>query len=196
MSCYTGKGTYITGERISAGEVGRLDKEILRELYIRYGRELYLYLYGLCRSREMAEDIRQETFYKALLSLEDGHRNVRAWLYMVGRNLMLNEMKRKRRETVTEAVGVLADAGWMREAGGQDPEAYAMSMAAGRNLWRALQTLDTRKREVLILNCIEQFSLKETARIMGITYENARVLSHRAKKEMRKVMEADDYEIS
>lgn len=177
-------------------EVRRLEKDILNELYIRYGHELYIYLFGLCRSREMAEDVRQETFYKALLSLDASHGNMRAWLYMVGRNLMLNEIKRKRRETVTEDIELFADAETAgQKSDGQDPEAKAVALATGRKLWQALQTLDARKREVLILNCIEQFSLAETARIMGISHENARVLSHRAKKDMRRIMEADGYEI-
>jgi len=45
-----------------------IDRQMLARLYERYSRELYLYIYSMCRSPEMAEDILQETFLKALLS--------------------------------------------------------------------------------------------------------------------------------
>ena len=55
-----------------------MDKGLLQELYQRYERELYLYLFSLCGNRSLAEDLLQETFLKALLSLSDAHTNMRA----------------------------------------------------------------------------------------------------------------------
>ena len=72
-----------------------MDGQVLLRLYEAYGRELFLYLYSLCKSRETAEDLMQETFVKALLSLPDGHANVRAWLYMVARNLYYDMCRRR-----------------------------------------------------------------------------------------------------
>lgn len=57
-----------------------MDRDILRQFYRRYSREIYLYLYSLCKSRETAEDLMQEVFLKALLSLPDQNENLRAWL--------------------------------------------------------------------------------------------------------------------
>ena len=78
-----------------------MDRDILRQFYRRYSREIYLYLYSLCKSRETAEDLMQEVFLKALLSLPDQNENLRAWLYKVARNqdslsdiLILNEQKK------------------------------------------------------------------------------------------------------
>lgn len=53
-----------------------------------------------------------------------------------------------------------------------------------------------RQMEILLLNYFERFTLKETAVIMGISYENARILSMRAKRELRRIMEVNGYEIS
>ena len=50
----------------------------------------------------MAEDIMQDVFCKALISLPSSHVNARAWLYMVGRNLLLNEMKKQKRQIYSE----------------------------------------------------------------------------------------------
>ena len=48
-----------------------MENELLRQLYRKYRRELYLYLYSLCKNHELAEDLLQETFLKALLALPD-----------------------------------------------------------------------------------------------------------------------------
>ena len=63
-----------------------MEKHLLSQLYQTYGREIYLYLFSLCKNSELAEDLMQETFVKALLSLSDSHKNMRAWLYLVARN--------------------------------------------------------------------------------------------------------------
>lgn len=81
-----------------------MDKALLEELYQRYGAELFRYLYAMCRDRLLAEDIMQDAFCRALISLPTSHVNARAWLYMVGRNLLLNEMKKREREISSDNI--------------------------------------------------------------------------------------------
>lgn len=52
-----------------------MEKDILKQLYQKYRKEIYLYLYSLCKNSSLAEDLLQETFLKALLSLPDDHTN-------------------------------------------------------------------------------------------------------------------------
>lgn len=175
-----------------------MEKELLEELYHRYGQEIYRYLYAICRNRLMAEDIMQDVFCKAILSLPSGHVNARAWLYMVGRNLLLNEIKKQRRQIYSEEPEKRAE-GRMRGFDGVsegNPEDETIKKEEREIIRQALLTLDTRKREILILSYFEHFTLKETAVIMGISYENARILSMRAKRELRRIMEVNGYEVS
>lgn len=79
---------------------------------------------------------------------------------------------------------------------GENPEEQTIKKEESEILRQALLTLDLRKREILVLSYFEHFTLKETAAIMGISYENARILSMRAKREMRRIMEVNGYEIS
>ena len=106
-----------------------MEKDILKQLYQKYRKEIYLYLYSLCKNSSLAEDLLQETFLKALLSLPDDHTNMRAWLYLV-----------------------------MQYFGG--------------------------------------LSQKEIAAILKMTPENVRVLSYRAKRELRTYMEDHNYDLS
>lgn len=79
-----------------------MDKALLEELYQRYGAEIFRYLYAMCRDRLLAEDVMQDAFCRALISLPTSHVNARAWLYMVGRNLLINEMKKRKRELCSD----------------------------------------------------------------------------------------------
>ena len=175
-----------------------MDKEILEELYHRYGQEICRYLTAICRDRFMAEDILQDVFCKAILSLPSGHVNARAWLYMVGRNLLLNELKKQRRQIYSEEPETRAEDRMNNSDGisGGNPEEQTIKEEESKLLRQALISLDIRKREILILNYFEHFTLKEAAAIMGISYENARILSMRAKREIRRIMEVNGYEVS
>lgn len=175
-----------------------MEKELLEELYCRYGQEIYRYLFAVSRDRFMSEDILQDVFCKALLSLPSSHVNARAWLYMVGRNLLLNEMKKQKRQIYLEEPENRAAAGTRDPDGISEgnPEEQTIRKEENEILRHTLHSLDIRKREILILNYFEHFTLKEAAVIMGISYENARILSMRAKRELRRIMEVNGYEVS
>lgn len=162
-----------------------MERNLLEQLYHRYYRELYVYVYSLCRRKSVTDDILQETFLKAFLALKDSHTNMRAWLYMVARNLYYNYEKKERSLVPLEVAYDREEA----EHGGKDmlfkeiirKEEY-------RELWAALRHLSVQKREVLALQYFGGFSLKEIAAMMKLTPSNVRVLSHRAKKELKGIL--------
>ena len=167
-----------------------MDNELLRQLYRKYQRELYLYLYSLCKNHELAEDLLQETFLKALLALPDGHMNMRAWLYMVARNLFFNYCKKEKQTTVTELSEEIPD-----EKAGTMPD-MLLEEERSRLLYRALQQLERTKREVLLLQYFAGLSQKDIAAILHLTPENVRVLAYIGKRELRSYMEGNGYDIS
>lgn len=165
-----------------------MDKKLLKELYSKYYKELYLYIYSLSKNREITEDLVQETFLKALLSLSDSHTNMRAWLYMVGRNLYFNFAKKEKgKESLDKATSTPANEPSMIER--------IIENESRRLCFEVLQSLQGVKKEVLILQYFGGLSQKEIAATLHITPENVRVLSFRAKKELRKFMEENGYEI-
>ena len=54
-------------------------------IYRRYFRDVYLYIRSLTADDALAEEIAQETFYKAFRSINrfDGSENIRAWLFAI-----------------------------------------------------------------------------------------------------------------
>lgn len=168
-----------------------MQKQLLQKLYIKYQKEIYLYLFSLCRNRDIAEDLMQETFLKALLSLTDEHTNMRAWLYTVARNLYFNYRNRERRNVPLEEIGdTLCD------EEGVNVLNQLLADERLRLLYQALQHIGEQKREILTLQYYGGLSQKEIAVLLKISPENVRVLAHRGKRELKKYMEAKGYDIS
>ena len=159
-----------------------MEQKLLTLVYEKYHRELYLYIYSLSRNHHIAEDLTQETFLKALLSLPEEHGNIRAWLYMVARNLFFNYRKKASRNVSLEEEMKRSD---------EEKDLLANMIENERKLqlYQALKKLDMKKREILLLQYFGNLSQKEIAAVLHITPENVRVLAYRAKKELKKYME-------
>ena len=161
-----------------------MDNEILLKLYSLYQKELYLYLYSLCGDWYLAEDLLHETFLKALLALPDGHTNMRAWLYMVARNLFYNQRKKKSREILMNEQEYLPE-----KKTDEELLEKIIEEENRRMLYQAIRRLEVKKREVIQMQYFGGMSQKEIAAVLHITPENVRVLAYRAKKELKKDLE-------
>ena len=173
-----------------------MDRDILRQFYRRYSREIYLYLYSLCKSRETAEDLMQEVFLKALLSLPDQNENLRAWLYKVARNACFKELRNRNREVemdpAAEADVYAAEAVEKKQDSLSD---ILIRNEQKKMLYEAMLKLPDRQREILELFYFSEMSMKQIAEIMKLTPQNVRVLAYRAKKQLREYMEVKEYEL-
>ena len=169
-----------------------MENKILQQVYHKYHREIYLYLYSLCKNHEVAEDLTQETFLKSMLSLSETHANIRAWLYLVARNLYFNYSKKENRN-------VLLDEGEMESAfyvdSAKETLERILTDERRRLLYQALKKLDERSREILTLQYFCNLSQKEIAALLKLNPENVRVLSYRGKRRLKEYMEANGYEI-
>ena len=172
--------------RCRISERGKIDvdNELFMKLYGAYQKELYLYLYSLCRNRHQAEDLLHETFLKALLALPDGHTNMRAWLYMVARNLFYNQQKKKSQEILMEEQECFPE-----KNRDEDLLEKILEEENRRILYQAIRRLEVKKREVIQMQYFGGMSQKEIAAVLHITPENVRVLAYRAKKELKKDLE-------
>ncbi len=158
-----------------------MEQKIIHELYVRYGRELYLYLFSMCKMKETAEDLMQETFLKAILAMPDDVRNMRSWLYRVARNLCLNHMKKEKNIMPSEYLKDLSVNNDMLDR--------LIFEEQQRKLYKAMNQLSGSKREVLTLQYFARLSQKEIASVLQMTPENVRVLAFRAKNDLKKYME-------
>lgn len=162
--------------------------DILAELYAKYYHRAYLYALSLCGDKLWAEDIASEAFEKAMLTLEDGGQGFLYWLLRVCRNLFLDEVRRRNRRPTApwqEGIGAIPE----------DALASVLEKEESQQLYRAIEALPERYRELLVLFYFGGMPLKQAAELLGMPYGAAKTALCRARVQLRKGLEADGYGI-
>ena len=170
-----------------------MENDVLAAVYRTYSREIYLYLYGLSHNRQLSEDLMQETFAKALITVVTADTGIRAWLYKVARNLYFNTYRRDKRLIIG-----LENAENKAEIRVEIEESLLSKLLRTERekaLYKALNKLEGKKREVLLLQYFSGLSGKDIAKLLDITTENVRILVFRGKKELKLYLEEAGYEI-
>ena len=148
-------------------------------IYEEYFRELQRYLLSLCRDSRIAEELTQETFFRAVRSagqFREGS-DLRAWLYTIARNVFLDQARRKR-NTEIQLPRELPDT-----AGVTLTEALEDREEALR-LHCLLHGLGEPYKEVFHLRVFGELPFGDIARVFGRTESWARVTFYRAKQKI------------
>ena len=153
-----------------------------QRIYDEYGKPLYCFLLSLTGSHQQAEELVQETFYQALLHIDQfqGRSSLYTWLCRIGKNAWLKECRRGNR---------YADTPWEELPLRDDrptPEEAAIRQEDLRQIRLALQKLEDPYKEVFILHVFGGLPLKEIARINGKSESWARVTYYRARTQIAK----------
>lgn len=157
------------------------------ELFLTYQPSLYRYLYRLCGSKEWAEELLQETFYRAMLSLrQEDALMARAWLFKVARNLFIDSLRKRGRDAeLLQEIG--------RRASGVSPsdlpEEALDRKEQRRKITEVMNRLPERERTLLYLREIEQFSYQELAAALDLSMNHVKVLLHRSRQRFRELAE-------
>jgi len=153
------------------------------ELFAEYQYPLYRYLYRMCGSREIAEELLQETFYRAMLSLSiQEARQVRAWLYKVARNLYIDWVRKRSSEQK-----MLEHIRWLTPASSPtyEPETvYRQKEDKAKIVW-IMQQLPERMRTILYLREIEDFTYQELGATLDLSMDQVKVTLYRAREKFR-----------
>jgi len=72
------------------------------ELLYRHEKNVYNYIYFIIRNRELAEDVFQETFVKAIVTIKQGryveNGKFRAWIMRIAHNLIIDYFRQEKNE--------------------------------------------------------------------------------------------------
>jgi len=176
------EGAYIVvepEENIDARLVERArmgDEKAFAALYNRYRIEMYKYLAGLVTIEE-AEDLLQETFwkaYKGLAGLQEGEK-FQGWLYRIARNCAYDYLRRRRRY----AEHVVRETDESREqAASDDPLEY---LAEQELLRQALADVPMKQRECFLLH-LGGLPVREIALIVGLSESSVPVYQGKARR--------------
>lgn len=150
-------------------------------LYRLYFRDVFLFLQGLTHSEPLAEELTQETFFKALDGLKnyDGRQDVRAWLFTVARNAYYSYCRKNRQTAPLEdAEAAPAD--------GPDIAQLLVDKDAAFTIHQCLHTLEEPYKEVFSLRVFGELSFESIGAIFGHNAAWARVTYYRAKTRLQR----------
>jgi RNA polymerase sigma-70 factor (ECF subfamily) len=143
----------------------------------------------LVKDREEAEEISQEAFIKAYQSLASfkGKAKFSSWLYRIVYNTAISKLRQQPSGRVSLDESNTTDTLYM-----ESKENYDTLSAGERKkyLEKALDSLDTDEKMLVILYYYEEQDLDEIATIAGLTKTNTKVKLYRARKKMLTVLQS------
>lgn len=164
-----------------------MKRQNLDDVYVSYVRDIYRYLYSLCRNHHTAEDLMQETFCRAYLYLEDCRDEaVKPWLFRVAYNAFIDYTRKAKRSTVKE------DAFFLTLGHESTPESSLMLSESMREAEEAVWQLPDGQRQALLLYEIHGLSYKEAAGIMDVGLSQFKILLFRARQKLRQIRNAKE----
>ena len=151
-------------------------------MYGQYAQRVYRFLLGLTGDEGQAEELTQQTFYKAFLHIDtfEGRSSLHTWLCSIGKNEWLREC-RKKKPVPLDLTGEVGD--------GKSVEEDYIRREQREAARRALLELAEPYRDVLILRIYGELPFAEIAAAFEKTESWAKVTFFRGKERLRKEME-------
>jgi RNA polymerase sigma-70 factor (ECF subfamily) len=174
--------------------------EALRCIMQRHNRRLYRVARAILRDDSEAEDVVQEVYVRAFTAFAGfrGDASLATWLTRIAVNTALGRLRQQRPMVDLEVLDAPG-----RPDGRQsmsftpmtsedpDPEQAAARQQIRRFLERAIDDLMEPFRVVFVMRDVEGMSVEETAAQLGLRPETVRTRLHRARAQLRQLLEAN-----
>ena len=153
------------------------------EIYEECFETVYKYLFCLTHNSDISEELTQETFYRAIKKIDkyNGKCKISVWLCQIAKHLWYNQCRKNKRIVNTDETFDI-----------EDPQNLEEQFIAGEekvSLYKKMQNLDEKTREVMYLRITGELSFKEIGEILGKTENWARVTFYRGKSKLKEVDE-------
>jgi RNA polymerase sigma-70 factor (ECF subfamily) len=162
-------------------------KQLLTELFETYYKDIYGYLYSLCRDASLAEDLTSEVFLEVVRSLASfrGESDVKTWLFSIARHRWYAWLRKQNRQIPTQSIHELWETA--------EPGSEEGSAAEAEAVIRAALAEETAVVQRVVQLRIEGYSYHEIAAQCGISENSARVVFFRAKTRIKKHLEKEGF---
>lgn len=165
--------------------------ESYTEIITRYEKKIFAFVVNILRpyrDEALAEDLCQETFYKAFKSLKtfrDEDALFSTWLYTIARNTVISELRRSKNTEVyiedTNAFSI--------QSSDILPEQKLLQEERSGMIRDAINHLPENQRSAIILREYEEMDYKEIATILGLTVSSVKSLLFRARQSIKAQLE-------
>ena len=163
------------------------DAEAFGELYARYVKKMYSYIFHRTGNTQDAEDLTAKVFIRAYAHIGNYVERgapFQAWLYRIAHNLVANWHRDQARRKIIALDDYVA-----HSLQSEAPERLAEDVEERDHLMAAVRRLPEERQQLLLLKFIEQMSNAEIGDIMGRTEGAIKSLYHRTLLALRDDMQ-------
>ncbi|WP_352399534.1 sigma-70 family RNA polymerase sigma factor [Anaerotignum sp.] len=149
------------------------------EIYDKYFKDVYRYALCLSRNKFIAEEITQETFFKALKGIEsfDGNCKLYVWLCQIAKNTYFSYLRKEQRLNQSlDSENV---------SNNENIEKQFLTKESAIQIHKALHNLQEPYKEVFTLRIFGELSFAQIGEIFQKTESWARITYHRAKIKLK-----------
>lgn len=154
----------------------------IEEIYKEYFKTVYKYLFCLTSNHDLAEELTQETFYKAVKKIDtyEGKCKISVWLCQIAKYTWYDYLRRRQ-----EIINIDDLYEFKSEVSLEDKiiEEEEKNLIEGK-----LNVLDDFSKEVVILRIKGDMSFKEIGNVLNKTENWARVTYYRAKNKLKEAL--------
>ncbi len=186
---------------LSDQEIVALAKEgreaAYRELIRRYERPVFSLILRMVRDRQLAEDLAQETFIKALNAIGSYRPEFKfsSWIFKIANNAAIDQLRRREVDTLsidgapnaTSADDIEATALQVGDKG-ETPLAELEARELGTHIERAIARLRPEYRSCIMLRHVEGLAYEEIAQLLDLPLGTVKTYIHRARHELRDML--------
>jgi len=165
-----------------------------RELIRRYERPVFSLVLRMVRNRQLAEDLAQETFIKALNAIASYRPEFKfsSWIFKIANNAAIDHLRRRDLETLSLDGSPNATTADEIEATvlqvgdrGATPLAALEARELGTAIEQAIGQLRPEYRSCILLRHVEGLAYEEIAQLLDLPLGTVKTYIHRARHELR-----------
>lgn len=159
------------------------------EIFSAYYKDIYRYLYSLCRDVSLAEDLSSEVFLEVVKSISSfrAESDVKTWLFSIARFRWLNYLRRKKRTIQAAELDELTE---REHPNTVSAEKTMLDRELIKRIYAIINEERERPREVALLR-IDGYSFYEIGRRLGISENSARVIFFRTREKIRETLKKE-----
>ena len=166
----------------------------------RYKDKLYSYIYFIVRNEEQTEDIFQETFVKAIVTIQQGRYTADGkfggWLTRIAHNLVIDFFRQERNENVVSNDEAEIDLFNNANLSDDTIETQIVNEQVLCDVRKLMDFLPDNQREVVYMRFYQDLSFKEIAEITGVSINTSLGRMRYALLNLRRMAEEKDIELT
>jgi len=168
-----------------------------RELIRRYERPIFALLFRMVRDRELAEDLSQETFIKALNAIESYRPEFKfsSWIFKIANNAAIDHLRRRELDTLSldgsphaETPEAMQATALQIGARQESPLDTVEAKELGGAIEIAIGRLRPEYRSCILLRHVDGRAYEEIAEMLDLPLGTVKTYIHRARNELRQAL--------